>query len=127
MRHLRGFTLIEVMITVAIVGILAAIAYPSYRDQIIKSRRSDGQTLLVEVAGRQERYYFDNASYADKLSKLAGYTADSINSPEGYYSISVSASTADTYTLTATAQGDQTSDGNLTLDNLGNKLPASKW
>lgn len=121
-----GFTLIELMIVVAIVGILAAIAYPSYRDQVIKSRRSDAHSVLLDVAARQERFYFDNGSYANALSALS-YSADAIDTPEGYYSVSITASSATSYTITAAAQGDQASDGDLTLDNLGNKLPAAKW
>lgn len=122
----RGFTLIELMITVAIVGILAAIAFPSYQNQILKSHRTDGKTKLLEVAQRQERYYTDNNTYATNLT-LLGYSSSPANSDNGYYSISAAAGSsgiASSYVLTATRLGSQTSDmtcGNLTLSSTGVK------
>lgn len=70
MQKLKGFTLIEVMITVAIVGILAAIAYPSYIDYVTKSGRAEGVAAVMEVANLQEQYYLDNRTYASDLTKL---------------------------------------------------------
>lgn len=130
----RGFTLIELMITVAIVGILAAIAYPSYQDQIRKSHRTDGKTKLLEVAQRQERYYTDNNTYATDLT-LLGYSIPvtvpvtvTFNSDNGYYSISAAAGTsgsiASSYVLTATPdviKQPDTTCGWLTLSNTGVK------
>ena len=60
-KHIRGFTLIEAMIVVALIGIIVALGYPSYRDQVIKSRRSDGMAALLELADRMERHYSDVA------------------------------------------------------------------
>ena len=62
-RHGQGFTLIELMITVAIVGILAAIAYPSYQDSILKGRRAEGRAALLNLLQQQERYYTQTGSY----------------------------------------------------------------
>lgn len=62
-RNGRGFTLIELMITVAIVGILAAIAYPAYQDSILKGRRAEGRTALLNLLQQQERYYTQTGSY----------------------------------------------------------------
>ncbi|WP_263140378.1 type IV pilin protein [Pseudomonas sp. RIT-PI-AD] len=102
----RGFTLVEMMITVAIIGILAAIAYPSYQEYVIRSNRSEGQALLSDAAAREERYFAQNNSYADTVAKL-GMNADSANK---LYTLSVSNVTSTTYTLTATPTGSQTRD-----------------
>lgn len=83
-----GFTLIELMITVAIVGILAAIAYPSYTAQVQKSRRADAQIALMEIAQRQESYFLRNNRYGS-LSEI-GYSA---TSPDGYYTLAVTLNT----------------------------------
>lgn len=66
----RGFTLVEVMITVAIVGILAAVALPSYRDHIRTSRRSEAQAYLMTVAARQQQFLIDSRSYATTLATI---------------------------------------------------------
>ena len=76
----RGFTLIELMITVAIVGILAAIAYPSYQDSILKGRRAEGRTALLNLLQQQERYYTQTGSY---LSFLLGATGTPFRTTSG--------------------------------------------
>ncbi len=81
----QGFTLIELMITVAILGILAALAYPSYTAQVQKSRRADAQVALQEIAQRQEAYFLRNRSYAKDVTQL-GYAA---TSTEGQYALSI--------------------------------------
>lgn len=125
MTSTRGFTLIEVMITVAIVGILAAIAYPSYQSYILRSHRSEGMALLSEAAARMERYYAQNSTYATATPNRLGLTstanATTVNSANGYYSLSLGTPTATTYSLSATPQNAQRSDtcGTLTLDSTG--------
>ena len=69
-----GFTLIELMITVAVVGILAAIAYPSYQDSIRKSRRADAKSALLDAAHRQERFFTENNQYTNVLVAPGGCT-----------------------------------------------------
>lgn len=119
-----GFTLIELMVTVAVIGILAAIAYPSYTSSIIKSRRTDAKAKLLDLAQRQERFYSDRNTYTATLADDFG--ADALTSDNGYYTLSAAATTgagntiANSFTLTATPTGSQANDticGNLTLTN----------
>ena len=94
MKKQNGFTLIELMIVVAIVGILAAIAYPSYQDSVLKSRRADGQSELLRIQGLMERYYYEEGSYTDELSDLTALATDIIDSPERHYKTSLLAATS---------------------------------
>lgn len=124
MARIAGFTLIELMMVVAVVGILAAIAYPSYQDYVTRAKRSDGKNALLEMASRQERFYFDNNTYTTDPTDL-GYSADPASSPDGYYSISITDDPTDDiatgYTLTATpaAPFSDPDCGNLTLNSRG--------
>ena len=117
----RGFTLIELMITVAVVGILAAVAYPSYQSYMSKSRRLDAKISLMSAAQAMERFYTENMSYA---SATAG-TVFPTSSNEGHYTIGFAdgSPAAEAFTLTATpvASGPQNGDkcGTFTLNNLG--------
>lgn len=110
----RGFTLIELLVAIAIVGLLAAIAYPSYIDQVIESRRNAGKSALLQVADRQEQYFMDNKRYAADLTRL-GYGADPVTldeqgaevdagSTERLYQVSLTDVTPTTFTLQATPQ-----------------------
>jgi len=137
----KGFTLIELMITVAIVGILAGIAYPSYMKSVQKSNRADAKAELTDVAQRLQRCYtiygkFNDAN-CEVYSKITG-SSTITSRGSAYYSISMdalpsgaSASTA--YVLKATAiKSPQTKDtangcNNLTLDQTGQKLPVACW
>jgi type IV pilus assembly protein PilE len=112
LRHdARGFTLIELLIAVVVVGILAAVAYPSFMDSIRKGRRSDAFQALNAVQQAQERYRSDNAQYASTLAALPG--SPSATSPNGYYTVALSGASATGYTLTASAVAgkSQASDG----------------
>jgi type IV pilus assembly protein PilE len=82
----NGFTLIELMIVVAIIGILASVAFPAYKAYVDRAKRSEGKAFLMELAARQERYYFDNNSYADHAKNL-GYASDTPKSAEKNYSL----------------------------------------
>lgn len=123
----RGFTLVELLITVAIIGILAAIAYPNYNDYMTKSRRAEAKTLLSDIAARQEQYFLDNRRYTNNLADLryATNTDGSVNSEKAYYAVSVDPATFTTtsYLLTAVPDpaGAQASDpcGTLTLTEAG--------
>ncbi|MEJ1296962.1 MAG: type IV pilin protein [Candidatus Sedimenticola sp. (ex Thyasira tokunagai)] len=99
-RKLSGFTLVELMIVVAVIGILAAIAYPSYNEQVRKSRRTDAQTALMEVTNREEIFFSNFNTYTTVVVSPSGCTGAACGlgyiatSPEGYYNISVAAGTA---------------------------------
>jgi type IV pilus assembly protein PilE len=130
----RGFTLIELMIVVAVVGVLTAIAYPSYQAQMQKSRRADGLTMLTRIMQAQERFYTLNNRYTVSLGTDLSYDADAnqdVTSEEGFYLIDAAACAGSTIAncviLTATPQGGQAPDGPLTLNSRGAKTPADKW
>lgn len=113
-RRSRGFTLIELMIVVAIAVILGAVAFPSLMDSLRKSRRAEAFTAISAVQQAQERHRSNNATYSDSLGTL-GITS-STTSPAGYYTLSVSTETATagtTYVATALAVSDksQAKDG----------------
>lgn len=122
-RPQRGFTLIELMITVAIVGILAAIAYPSYTKYVQRGYRSEGIAMLNDAAARMERFYAQGNAYnvGTDLTKIG---ISSNTSPTGKYQLSVS-STDTSYTLTVIPQGPQASDtcGTMTLNQAGGRTP----
>ncbi len=116
MNKQKAFTLIELMVTVAIVGILASIAIPSYQSSVMKSRRADAQGELLGFANTMERYFTEHSTYVGAPA----------NAGTAYYDLTVStnpAVTASTYTLNATPKGTQAGDkcGTLTLTHTGNK------
>jgi type IV pilus assembly protein PilE len=123
-RIQSGFTLIELMIVIAIVGILSAIAYPSYLSSLKKGDRASARAGLLEAQQFMERYYSANSRYS---SDAAGATAptlparlQSVPKDEPKYTLTVSSISLNSYTLTATPLG--TDDcGNLTLTNTGTK------
>lgn len=124
-----GFTLMELMITVAIVGILAGIAYPSYTEFVLRSNRSEAQGELMLFANLQEQVFVDTRAYAGNMTGLGEGTATVETESENYI-ISVNASTATTFTLQAVAQNMQTQDAGcttLTVDHLGTKTPQICW
>ena len=121
-----GFTLIELMIVVAIIGVLAAIAYPSYQDQVRKGRRAGAQTVMQAISTKQEQYLLEARQYADKASMLGVNTSEI----DAYYTISITTNAAGdppTYVVKATATGGQAKDGDLALEYKGVKTPADKW
>lgn len=127
-RPQHGFTLIELMITVAVIGILAAVSYPMYQNAMVKNRRAAAQAFLADVAQRQQQFLMDNRSYAGTVGDLrVSEPADVIR----YYDLAITAaaSTPPSFTATATPKstGPQVSDGALSITHSGTKLPAGKW
>jgi type IV pilus assembly protein PilE len=123
----KGFTLIELMITVAIVAILASIALPAYQDQVRRGHRAAAQTEMMDIATRQQQFFMANRSYATSLANLNYALPTDVAAK---YTAAVAADNAaapPTFTITFTATGSQSADGNLTLNNAGVKTPAEKW
>lgn len=117
-----GWTMVELVIVLAVLSVLLAVAYPVYNGQLIKARRADGHALLYEAAQRQQQFFTSNNHFTDTIG--SGGLEMSATSDEGYYTLSITSPSATSYTLTATPAGAQTSDtscGDLTLTHLNVK------
>jgi len=109
-KRFSGFTLIELMIVVAIIGVLAGIAYPAYTDYVLRANRADGKAGLLNLQLAQEKYRANCPQYADGIHATARTCASGgthnlvsgTSSPNGKYTLAITAGTATTYTLTAT-------------------------
>lgn len=122
MKNNKGFTLVELMIVIAIIGILAAVGYPAYTNAVKKGNRADAIDSLLSLAGRMEEYYMNNDTYAGATINAAGTgTVGSNKTSEGLYTLSITTATAYAYTLTATPNTADPDCGNLILNSLGQK------
>lgn len=124
----RGLTLLELMIALAVVGLLASLAYPSYAAQLRKARRAEAQQVLMDAALRQHQILLDTRAYAATLADTGLVLPQAL---EAHYAITleVDAGPVPAFTLTATPRGDQAADacGALSLDQANVRLPAACW
>ena len=133
-RHVRGFTLIEMLVAVAIAAILASIAYPSYQRYVQRSNRVDAQAALLDAAQRLERCFSRNNSYLNTEARpctAAQQLTQGENSAKGFYQLIAESLNATSFTLRAIpARAPQTSDSNcpsISLNHRGLRTPTTCW
>jgi len=121
----RGFTLIELMIAVAVVGLLSALAYPSYQQQVAKGRRADAKQALLELAQKMERFYTERGTYVGAALGNTGLYPNL--STGGYYDLTITAQTVDGFTVKATPRGAQAGDvcASFLYNQLGEQMVGS--
>jgi type IV pilus assembly protein PilE len=110
-NKVRGVTLIELMVVVAIVALLATIAIPSYRSFLMRSHRAEAKSALLNLAAAQEKFYLQNNTYTEELADPPpdglGLTATTVN---GHYTVAITDGDVDSFAATATATGGQAQD-----------------
>lgn len=122
----KGFSLIELLIVVALIAILAAIAIPAYNTYKRTANRAEGKAALVEAAQNMETYFTRNNTYT---GAAAGVAFD-VNTEHNLYGLAFTTQTATTYVIEATGQGFQASDAaclHMSISNTGERLPAACW
>ena len=125
MNRVKGFTFVELMIIVTIIGILSAIAIPSYTKYILKAHRAGAITGVLELASRQARYYTTNNTYTTSMRAL-GYATDPMpleNASSHYYNLSITDGDGDSFSVQAVPVGKQTGDtcGTFIYNDLGQR------
>ena len=126
-RKMRGVTLLELMIVVVIIGIMAAIAYPNYRQYAARAKRTEARAALLKIAANQERFYLQNNTYTPDMMQLGFPVGTAFITNTNSYSISVTAADANNFTAVATYQNaDDEADKCLTfqLDGRGIRTSA---
>ena len=125
-----GFTLIELMVVVAIVAILTLVAYPAYQGFVVKANRAEAKSYLMDVAQMQQLYFNDSRTYAADVIELKSPAPERVAANydvEADDFITVTAGPPPTFIITAVPKGDtQEDDGDLSIDNTGEKLHAGE-
>lgn len=131
MKSSRAFTLIELLIVVAIIGVLAAIAIPSYTNYMIRARRADAKTALEQLRAAQEMRRSEKGSFSTSLAELqTTYGVPTVAGPPGTpdYAILLNSATATGFLARANPTSSrQITDGSLFIDSNGTKTPPEKW
>lgn len=99
-RYMRGITLMELMIVVVIIGILAALSYPNYREFVARAKRTEARAALLKIATNQEKYYLQNNTFTSDLTVL-GFSSDPYTTDSGTYSVRITAADASNFTAEA--------------------------
>ena len=116
MRRSRGFTLIEIMVVVAIIGILAAIAIPSYQKQVQKSNRTAAKSYMLDVVNKQQLYLSTARAYAPDLKELQSWPPPDDVSKFYDFDMKVDPGPPPTFTIVANPKGSQVADGWISID-----------
>jgi type IV pilus assembly protein PilE len=134
MKRATGFSLIELMIVVMIVGVLMGISVPAYQGYVMRSHRTDAHSSLLDIAARQERFVAQRNTYTTEVAADTGLNMGSANSRDGYYTLGAAAcaggAITNCYVITASAAGKQANDTgctSITYDSAGTKAPAACW
>jgi type IV pilus assembly protein PilE len=101
-KHMRGITLIELMIVVVIVSILSMIAFPNYQEFTARAKRNEARAALLELATNQERFYLNNNTFTQDLTALGFTTTPTWTTDTGYYTVQVTSADANNFSATAT-------------------------
>ncbi len=123
-KHMRGVTLMELMIVVVIIGILTAIAYPSYRQYLAKAKRNEAKSCLLQVATMEERFYLQNSTYTDDMTKLGFPDTGNILTSSGSYICNVDTASPAAFAATAAYQKGDAEAGKcaiFSIDGVGSK------
>ncbi len=130
----KGFTLIELMVVVAVMAILASITYPVYINSVREARRSDAQQLLLDTTNRLEQFILDARSYTTNFNSIGilkdGWDCTATSCSNNFYTVSIAVNnvaTPPSFLITATAVGDQVNDGDISINSQGVKSPMEKW
>ena len=126
-RHMRGVTLLELMIVTVIIGIMASIAYPNYREFVARAKRNEAKAALLQIAQNQERFYLQNNTYTTDMTQLGFPMAGGYITDTGSYSVSVTVADANDFAANATYQKADAEAGKcqtFNIDGRGGKTSA---